>query len=79
MTIAWVVAGLWFVIGVAAARRAWFGWWAIAVAAVLGAVGSFGQPSGPVLVVSLVGSAVALALAFATLSLGRRTGRMTVA
>ena len=63
MTIAWIAAGLWFVLGAVAARRVWFGWSAIVVAAGLGVTAAASShPSGPTAAVSMAGSALALAL-----------------
>ena len=62
MTIAGIVAALWLIFGAVAARRAWFGWPAIAVAIALAIAGTTRHPSGPVLAVAIAGSAIAIGL-----------------
>jgi signal transduction histidine kinase len=62
MTVALVVAGVWFLFGALAARRAWFGWWAIVVAVAIAGAGFASEPSGPVAAVAMGGAVVAVGL-----------------
>ena len=62
MTVALIAAALWFVLGVAAARRAGIGWCAIAVAAAIAASSAASNPSGPAAAVAMAGSALTLAI-----------------